>query len=74
MVTRFGPVDLCFEPAAFSSGYEELAPSSVVVTLSHLDIPVAALRDIVASKRAAGRPKDLVALPALEERLRRSSS
>ena len=27
-------------------------------------MPVASLEDVVASKRAAGRPKDIVALPA----------
>ena len=35
-----------------------------------IDVPVASLADVVASKRAAGRPKDIVALPALEARLR----
>lgn len=32
--------------------------------------PVASLGDVVTSKRSAGRPKDIVALPALEARLR----
>lgn len=71
LVTTHGPVDLCFAPAGFAEGYRVLHGRQVIVVVSGVDVPVAALADVVASKRAAGRPKDIVALPALEARLRR---
>jgi hypothetical protein len=42
-----------------------------VIEVAAVDVPVASLEDVVVSKRAAGRPKDIVALPPLEARLRR---
>ncbi len=36
-----------------------------------IQVAVASLEDVIASKRAAGRPRDTAALPALEETLRR---
>jgi hypothetical protein len=71
LITVHGPVDLCFEPAGFSDGYRSLQPGRVIVDVSGVSVPVASLEDVVTSKRSAGRPKDIVALPALEERLRR---
>jgi predicted nucleotidyltransferase len=70
LLTVHGPVDLCFEPAGFDGGYRALEPGGVVVVVSGVSVPVAALEDVVTSKRSAGRPKDIVALPALEARLR----
>lgn len=70
LLTTRGPVDLCFRPAGFADGYEALRTGQVVIVVSDVDVPVAALADIITSKRAAGRPKDIVALPALEARQR----
>jgi hypothetical protein len=70
LITDQGPLDLCFEPAGFPDGYEDLVDQSTTIVVAAVDVPVAALADVVASKRAAGRPKDIVALPALEARLR----
>ncbi len=70
LVTTHGPADLCFAPAGFADGYDTLVPGKVVVVVSGVDVPVASLADVVLSKRAAGRPKDIVVLPALEARLR----
>lgn len=70
LLTTHGPVDLCFAPAGFADGYDALEADRVVIVVSGVDIPVASLADVVRSKRAAGRPKDIVALPALEARLR----
>lgn len=70
LVTEHGPLDLCFEPAGFAGGYDVLATDAVTIQVAEIEIPVASLADVVASKRAAGRPKDIVALPALEARLR----
>ena len=71
LITTHGPLDLCFNPAGFTDGYPALHEHSVVVTLADVDLPVASLGDVVTSKRASGRPKDIVALPALEAHLRR---
>lgn len=70
LLTTHGPVDLCFAPAGFAGGFDALVPGRVVVLVSGVAVPVASLADVVRSKRAAGRPKDIVALPALEARLR----
>lgn len=72
LLTSAGPLDLCFRPAGFAEGYESLAPDSRTIEVSAVEVPVASLAHVVASKRAAGRPKDIVALPALETRLRQS--
>jgi hypothetical protein len=70
LLTAHGPVDLCFAPAGFADGYDALEPGRVLIVVSGVDVPVASLADVVRSKRAAGRSKDIVALPALEARLR----
>ncbi|HUQ63091.1 MAG TPA: hypothetical protein VM121_05015 [Acidimicrobiales bacterium] len=69
LITREGPLDLCFTPAGFAGGYDELAPSAITVRLADFDVPVASLEDVIESKRAAGRPKDITALPTLEAHL-----
>lgn len=68
LVTDAGDLDLTFAPSGFPDGYDELLPGAVVVRLvDGADTSVAALDDIIASKRAAGRTKDLAALPYLDE-------
>ena len=69
LITEEGPLDLCFAPAGFPSGYDSLSEHASVIVVAAVDVPVASLRDVVTSKRAAGRPKDVVALPALEAHL-----
>ncbi|HEY6629565.1 MAG TPA: hypothetical protein VI193_11325 [Acidimicrobiia bacterium] len=71
LITEHGPLDLCFTPDGFPDGFTTLSEHASVVELAAVDVPVASLEDVVASKRAAGRPKDIVALPPLEARLRR---
>ena len=67
LVTDFGEVDLAFHPAGRAGDYagwrgrathEEVGDGLLVV--------VAALDDVIDSKRAANRPKDQMALPYLE--------
>ena len=62
-----GAFDITFEPAG--GGFEHLAARARVVTVRGVDIPVADLEDIVASKRLANRPKDLLVLPQLDQAL-----
>ena len=70
LITEQGPLDLCFTPDGFPDGFSTLSKHASAVELAAIDVPVASLEDVVASKRAAGRPKDIVALPPLEARLR----
>lgn len=71
LITEYGPLDLCLVPAGFPDGYAILQEHASIIVVATVDLPVASLEDVVASKRAAGRPKDIVALPALEAYLRR---
>jgi hypothetical protein len=65
LVTRFGDFDISFLPAG-TTGYEALALRAVQMDLELVIVPVAALEDVIRSKRAAGRPKDLQQIPTLE--------
>jgi hypothetical protein len=70
LVTRHGPLDITYQPEG-TEGYDDLATSVVVIRLLGVDVPVAALEDVVRSKEAAGRAKDLAVLPELIQHLRR---
>lgn len=65
LTTRFGDFDIAFEPAAFTTGYEGLAAHAVTFTIDGIDVKVASLSDIIASKQNANRAKDNAALPLL---------
>jgi hypothetical protein len=71
LLTRHGPLYLCFAPDGIADGYPTLRGRAVMITIDDTVLPIAALEDVIASKRAAGRPKDVVALPDLEAHLRR---
>jgi hypothetical protein len=67
LTTEAGDIDLVLQPAGFAAGHEALDPSAVDVELDiGVTIRVASLADVIASKRAANRPKDVAALPYLE--------
>lgn len=70
LITAHGPLDLCFSPDGFPDGFTTLTEHASVIEIAAVDVPVASLEDVIASKRAAGRPKDIIALPPLEARLR----
>jgi predicted nucleotidyltransferase len=63
--TPAGDLDLTFVPAGFPEGYEGLVKSAQAHTISGITVKVAALNDVIKSKTAAARPKDLDALPEL---------
>ncbi len=74
-MTDAGPLDVLTDLRAADGRrvpYEELAHRSRVLEADGITIRVAALEDIIASKRWADRPKDRSALPELE-RLRSAS-
>jgi hypothetical protein len=66
LTTVAGDLDLTITPAGYPRGYDDLASTSVAFDLgAGGPTRVAALRDIIASKEAADRPKDKLALPYL---------
>ena len=54
--------------------YDDLTVRSLVIEVVGIDVQLAGLRDIVASKRFAGRDKDREALPELERLLAQDPS
>lgn len=69
--TRLGDLDILGVPAG-TQGYADLATRAEWYDIDDLAIRVASIDDLIRMKRAAGRPKDLLAieeLGALRERL-----
>ena len=64
--TEGGPVDLLFVLEPWGT-YEELWPRASEVSGFGATIPVVSLDDLIALKRALGRPKDLRVAVELEE-------
>jgi hypothetical protein len=74
--TDVGSMDVMATPAGVA-GYDELARTALRFTLFGHDVLVASIDDLIRMKRAAGRPKDLLAveeLGALRDVLERGSS
>jgi hypothetical protein len=63
--TDFGEIDLLGELSGVGQ-FAELARDAVLIELYSMPVRVASLDALIKSKRAAGRPKDLLALPELE--------
>jgi hypothetical protein len=68
--------DVLCEPAAIDIlagidgvSFEDAWPRRVMVELGSINAPVLSLVDLAANKRAAGRPKDLVDLAWIEQKL-----
>ncbi|MCA1707227.1 MAG: hypothetical protein LC808_29770 [Actinobacteria bacterium] len=66
--TRYGPLDVLFAPAG-APEYANVRKRAVEVPLKGTAIRAAAVEDLIAMKRAAGREKDLAHLGALSELL-----
>ena len=62
-------VDLVFELSSHVR-FESVKARCQVITIEGVSLRVAHLNDIIAAKRAAGRPKDLATLPLPEEFVR----
>ena len=65
LTTRFGDFD-CLGAIDSGRGYEELLPASTTLEFEGRTIRVLQLREILAVKKRAGRPKDLAAIPYIE--------
>ena len=70
--TDAGPLDVALRPDG-TGGYDDLNESVTTIPFEGRDVPVASLADVIRSKEAAGREKDLRVLPALRAHLRRQS-
>lgn len=67
LVTDAGDVDVVFQPAGTVGGFSEWHDHSLEVEIADgVTIRIAALDDIIDSKRAANRAKDRLAIPFLE--------
>jgi hypothetical protein len=60
-----GEFDISFHPSGFTAGYAQLAPGAHRVRVGDVVVMIADLDDVIRSKEAAGRPKDLQVLPLL---------
>ena len=65
LISPFGEFDLSFFPSAFAGGYEQLIVRAHSVSVGGVVVVIADLTDVIASKEAAGRPKDIQVLPTL---------
>jgi hypothetical protein len=65
LTCRYGHFDLSFFPSG-TDGFPDLVRRATVLTIGGTEARVADLADIIRSKQAASRPKDQLALPALE--------
>jgi hypothetical protein len=75
LTTRHGDLDISFTPSG-TQGFPDLRQDAITVDLHGTPVLLASLADVIRSKEAAGRPKDLRVLPGLRKLLdeqRRSS-
>lgn len=63
--TKFGSLDVLAAPSGFP-GFDALSDEAVHVDWNGIAVKVASLPHLIAMKRAAGRPKDLLAVEELE--------
>jgi hypothetical protein len=64
LVTRFGDLDIAFDPAGVPD-YSQWENDATLVTVLGVPVQVASLDDIIRSKEAANRDKDRLQLPIL---------
>lgn len=78
LITDHGPLDLTYEPSGPLHGYADWdAHASTIALDDTLRVRVAAIDDIIESKRAAGRPKDVsgvLHLESLKEQIAQTGS
>jgi hypothetical protein len=65
LICPYGEFDISFRPSGFENGYTDLVVRSHTVLVDGIQVPIADLSDVIRSKEAAGRPKDLRVLPIL---------
>ncbi len=65
LTTSAGDIDLLAKPSG-SPSYETLRRRADIMELANHQVRVASIEDLLAMKRAAGRPQDLIDVEALE--------
>jgi hypothetical protein len=65
LICADGEFDISFRPSGFDTGYSGFLAKAHLVRVETVDFMVADIEDIIRSKEAAGRPKDLQVLPTL---------
>jgi hypothetical protein len=65
LTCRYGEFDITLVPSGIAGGYDELAVKARHMRVDDVEVVVADLSDVIRSKEAAGRPKDLQVLPIL---------
>lgn len=70
LMTVAGPLDITVIPAG-TDGFDDLAQKATEIEYQGVVVPTADLADVARSKEAAGRPKDIIALPAIRAHLER---
>ncbi len=70
LVTDGGPLDVTLIPDG-TEGYDDLVAQHVELPFEERTVRVASLEDVIRSKEATGREKDILVLPALRAHLRR---
>jgi hypothetical protein len=69
LTTSAGDLDICFTPSGIR-GYRDLRREAMRTRIGPgISVSVASLRDVIRSKEAAGRDKDLAQLPLLRRTL-----
>ena len=68
LVTDHGPIDLAMVPDG-TAGYDDLSQDAEALEAFGVRVQVASLRDVIRSKEAAGREKDIQHLPILYQTL-----
>jgi hypothetical protein len=68
LTTLLGRLDLLFQPAG-TSGYEDLKRRQAFFSLGDHGIAAASVEDLIRMKEAAGRPRDVAAVPILRKLL-----
>lgn len=66
LVTDFGDLDIALMPSG-TAGYADIKREAEDVDILGVKVSIASLADIIRSKEAAGRAKDLAVLPELRE-------
>ncbi len=69
LICADGEFDISFHPSGFAGGYAQLEVNARRLRVGEVEVVVADLADVIRSKEAAGRPKDLRVLPSLYRHL-----
>jgi hypothetical protein len=69
LVTDHGDLDISFVPSG-AKGYDDLKRDAITIDMGGgKRVNMASLADVIRSKQAANRPKDIAALPLLRQTL-----